>query len=603
MAFRYTISRKIGIGFGASIISVFIVFIFSVSNFQSGDRAIKSGQTRFTKIENVYQPSEELLNRLIYQIEQSKGRASQWVNDPSTDEAKFKTEFRDLIYNEIPKTRAELGAMMEQWEDSTEQNSLIMAFDKINDLFDYYEEIMVMLSDLEAYNNPSYVLILRIYVSNEGEVEVKANDAINLLKEILESQQKRTEDATTDFKEDMAEVSDNFENGIRIITALGIALGVGGLLVAILTIRSIVVPVRLLREMLKSMGIGDLPEKVVKVKNDEIGDMAKSMNDLVDALRRTSDFAAEVGKSNFDYPHEPLSDKDTLGKALLQMRDELAETERILEDKVEERTREIEKQKQRVEELYLDVTDSIKYAKRLQDSILPPETRIASLLKDSFVLFKPKDIVSGDFYWLEESGGKTLFAAVDCTGHGVPGAFMSLIGSNGLNHAVKEHGKHTPAEILDDLNETSSGTFNRDENENTVSDGMDIALCSLTKDRKKLEYSGANNPLYLVRGGKIIKYKADKFAIGSFKNGEKKYSNTEIDLQKGDVVYIFSDGYADQFGGSKGKKFLYSNFRDLLIEIHQKPIEEQKTLLNQRIEEWKGNYEQVDDILVFGVKI
>lgn len=602
MAFRYTISRKIGIGFGASLISVFVVFIFSVKNFQSGDKAIKSGQTRYTKIEEVYQPSEELLNKLIYLIEQSKGRASQWVNDPSTDEAKFKTEFRDLIFNEIPRTRKQLGDLMLQWEDTVEQKSLLLAFKKIDDLFMYYDEIMTMLSGLESYNAQN-VFFLKIYVSNEGEVEVNANDAINILKQILKSQQEKSEEATAKFKNDMEEVSNNFEDGIRIITILGAALGAAGLIIAILTIRSIVVPVRKLREMLQLMGIGDLPEKITNVKNDEIGDMSKSMNDLVDALRRTSDFAAEVGKSNFDYPHQPLSDKDTLGKALLKMRDELAETERILEEKVEERTREIEKQKQRVEELYLDVTDSIKYAKRLQDSILPPENKLQNLLKDCFVLYKPKDIVSGDFYWIEEKDDKVFFAAVDCTGHGVPGAFMSLVGSNGLDHAVKDHKKSSPAEILDDLNETASETFNKEATYQSVSDGMDLALCALSKDRTKLEYSGANNPLYLLRDGRIIKYKADKFAIGSFENGEKKYTNNVVEVQKGDVIYIFSDGYADQFGGEKGKKFLYSNFRDLLVEIHQKPTSEQKELLDKRIEEWKGNYEQVDDILVFGVKI
>ena len=603
MALRYTISRKIGIGFGASLLSVFVDFIFSVINFKSGEEAMKSGQTRYTKIEEVYQPSEELLNKLIYQIEQSKGRASQWVNDQSKDEAKFKTEFRDLVFNEIPRTKRMLGDIMMQWEDSTEQAQLLTAFKKIDDLFMYYDEIMTMLSDLEAYNNASNVMYLRIFVSNEGEVEVNANDAINILKQILKAQQRKSEEATANFKKDMAEVSDNFEYGIRIITILGIALGAGGLVVAILTIRSIVMPVRKLREMLQLMGIGDLPEKITNVKNDEIGDMSKSMNDLVDALRRTSDFAAEVGKSNFDYPHEPLSDKDTLGKALLKMRDELAETERILEEKVEERTREIEKQKQRVEELYMDVTDSIKYAKRLQDSILPPESKLQNLLEDCFVLYKPKDIVSGDFYWIEEKNDKVFFAAVDCTGHGVPGAFMSLVGSNGLDHAVKDHKKSSPAEILDDLNVTASETFNKEATDKTVSDGMDIALCSLSKDRTKMEYSGANNPLYLVREGRIIKYKADKFAIGSFKNGEKKYTNNVVELKKGDVIYIFSDGYADQFGGDKGKKFLYSNFRDLLVEIHQKPTTEQKAMLDKRIEEWRGNYEQVDDILVFGVKI
>jgi len=603
VAFRYTISKKIGIGFGALIISVFVVLIFSVNIFQSGSRAIKSGQTRYTEIEQIYQPSEKLLNQLIYQLEQSKGRASQWVNDQSKDEANFKTEFRDLINNEIPRTKVKLGGLSESWPDSSETRSLIRAFNKIDALFEYYNEIIIMLNNLESYNNPSNVLFLRIYVSNEGEVEVYANDAIRMLKEILKSQSEKREAITRDFKEDMATVSSNFADGLEIITILGTALGIGGLLIAIFTIRTIIVPVRLLREMLKSLSFGELPHKVENVKNDEIGDMALSMNELVDALKRTTNFAAEVGKSNFNYPHQPLSDKDTLGKALLQMRDELAETERIMEDKVEQRTREIEKQKQRVEELYLDVTDSIKYAKRLQDSILPPENRIADLLKESFVLFKPKDIVSGDFYWIEETNNKVLFAAVDCTGHGVPGAFMSLIGSNGLDHAVKNHGKHSPAEILDDLNATSAETFNKDVSENSVSDGMDIALCSLSKDRTKLEYSGANNPLYLVRDGQIIKHKADKFAIGSFTNGEKKYTNTEIDVQKGDLIYIFSDGYADQFGGVKGKKFLYSNFRDLLINISSKPIEEQKKILDLKIEEWKGNYEQVDDILIFGVRI
>ena len=603
MAFRYTISRKIGIGFGALIISVLVVFVFSVTNFQSGDRAIKAGQKKYTRIESIYQPSEDLLNKLVYQIEQSKGRASQWVNDPSKDEAKFKAEFRDLIFNKIPQTKSKLGKIAESWEDEGERKKLIEAFKKVDDLFTIYEEIMMMLNSLEAYNDASTVLFLRVYVSNEGEVEVFSDEATDGLKEILKSQQEMSEAATTDFKKDMEIVSNNFEQGTRIITILGIALGIGGLLIAIFTIRSIVRPVRVLRQMLQSMGIGDLPEKLISVKNDEIGDMAKSMNDLVDALRRTSDFAAEVGKSNFDYPHQPLSEKDTLGKALLKMRDELAETERILEEKVEERTQEIEKQKQKVEELYVDVTDSIKYAKRLQDSILPPSSKITDLLEDSFVLFKPKDIVSGDFYWVEETKEKVLFAAVDCTGHGVPGAFMSLIGSNGLNHAVKDHGKSSPAAILDDLNVTASETFNKGVSEKEVSDGMDIALCSISKDGKVMEYSGANNPLYLIRNGEIIKHNADKFAIGSFKNGEKKYTNNLIEIQKGDVIYIFSDGYADQFGGAKGKKFLYSNFRDLLIEIHNKPTSQQKEILDQRIEEWKGNYEQVDDILVFGVRV
>ena len=196
----------------------------------------------------------------------------------------------------------------------------------------------------------------------------------------------------------------------------------------------------------QNLGRGVFPKKNLDPSNDEIGEMTVAMNSLVKGLKKTTSFAQEVGQSNFNYPYKPLSSEDILGHALLKMKDSLAETERTLELKVKERTEEVVKQKDEIdlqksklEELYKDVTDSIKYAKRLQDSILPPRSYIEGLFPDSFVLFKPKDIVSGDFYWMNRIGSKHIFAAVDCTGHGVPGAFMSLVGANGLNSAVKEH--------------------------------------------------------------------------------------------------------------------------------------------------------------------
>ena len=338
--------------------------------------------------------------------------------------------------------------------------------------------------------------------------------------------------------------------------------------------------------------------------------MSLAMNNLVDGLKSTTEFARNVGQSKFDTEYTPLSENDELGHALLKMRDELAETERILEQKVKERTEEvvkqrdeIEHQREKLEELYKDVTDSILYAKRLQYSILPPKEKINKILPLSFVLFKPKDIVSGDFYWVEKIENKSLFATVDCTGHGVPGAFMSLVGANGLNSAVKEHNITKPSEILNYLNEYVSESLNKANEKSSIRDGMDMTFCAIDYEKMTIEYAGANNPLYIVRDGELLITKADKFAIASFKPGEKSYTNHVIDLKKGDMIYTFTDGYADQFGGVKGKKFMYKNFRNLLLEIHSKKPNEQKEILENELKKWQGSVEQVDDILVVGVKI
>ena len=204
---------------------------------------------------------------------------------------------------------------------------------------------------------------------------------------------------------------------------------------------------------------------------------------------------------------------------------------------------------------------------------------------------------------MHKVGKKHLFAAVDCTGHGVPGAFMSLVGANGLNSAVKEHELDSPGEILDDLNKYAHEALNKDSEDNTVRDGMDIALCSIDYDKMELEFSGAYNPLNLIRDGEILITKSDKFAIGSFTPNEKNYETKNIPIKKGDIIYVFSDGYPDQFGGLKGKKFLYRRFRETLISIKDLPMQEQQQLLDQKIETWKGSYEQVDDILIIGVRI
>ena len=277
--------------------------------------------------------------------------------------------------------------------------------------------------------------------------------------------------------------------------------------------------------------------------------------------------------------------------------------------KVKQRTAEVVKQKEELEhqsstinELYVQVTDSIKYAKRIQDAILPPSKMIDRLLPNSFILFKPKDIVSGDFYWMEEKGDKVFFAAVDCTGHGVPGALMSIVGSNALNLALSNKKVANPGDVLNELNNAISTSLHKVD-DSSAKDGMDIAVCAINKEKNELEYSGAYNPLYLVRNGEVEQIKADKYAIGSVDVEEHTYTNHTLQLQKGDYIYIFSDGYPDQFGGVKGKKFMYKKFRELLLEVSSQPIDKQKELLDTTIEDWRGPLEQVDDILIIGLQI
>ncbi|NQX98539.1 MAG: SpoIIE family protein phosphatase, partial [Flavobacteriales bacterium] len=326
-------------------------------------------------------------------------------------------------------------------------------------------------------------------------------------------------------------------------------------------------------------------------------------------LDSTKEFAIAVGAGRFDTHYEPLSEEDSLGKTLIKMRDDLAENERVLEQKVVERTaelvekqKEVEEQNEKISELYVEVTDSIKYAKGLQEAILPPDEFVKKSMPNAFILYKPKDIVSGDFYWVEEKNDKVYFAAVDCTGHGVPGAFMSIVGYNALNEALRTN--DDPASILDGLNKGISKTLHNNAMGSTTKDGMDLALCSYDKKTKILEYAGAYNPLYLVRDGEVNQLKADKFAIGGyFENPDQKYTNHTLQLQEKDYVYIFSDGYADQFGGPKGKKFMYKRFRDYLLALNGKKMSAQKEFLDLTLEEWKGPLEQIDDILVIGMHV
>ena len=274
---------------------------------------------------------------------------------------------------------------------------------------------------------------------------------------------------------------------------------------------------------------------------------------------------------------------------------------------ITEQKQEVELQKRMVESKNQEILDSISYARRIQNAILPPDRLVKEYLNDSFVLYKPKDVVAGDFYWMEsfvqtsDSRGEqkgVLFAAADCTGHGVPGAMVSVVCHNAMNRSVREFGLTEPGKILDKVTELVEETFVKSEEE--VKDGMDLAFCSLVGN--SLQYAGAHNPLWIIRKGEILETKADKMPIGSFENREP-YTTHKIELEPGDTFYIFSDGYADQFGGEKGKKFKSKSFKQLLLSIQDQPMEVQRKSIDEAFEKWKGDYEQVDDVCVIGVRV
>ena len=260
-----------------------------------------------------------------------------------------------------------------------------------------------------------------------------------------------------------------------------------------------------------------------------------------------------------------------------------------------------------IEQKNAEITESIVYAKRIQKAILPTDKFIKDALPNSFVLYKPKDIVAGDFYWVEQIDNYILFAVADCTGHGVPGAMVSVVCHNVMNRVIRDFSLLDPAKILDKTRELVVDQLNKSEDSITmdnIRDGMDIALCVLDRETNELNYAGANNPLWILRNGleEMEEIKANKQSIGKIDHPDF-YTSHKIKLNKGDNIYLFSDGYADQFGGEKGKKLKYKPFKKLLLSIKNKEMNEQGDALNQYFGKWQGDLEQVDDVCVMGVKI
>ena len=276
--------------------------------------------------------------------------------------------------------------------------------------------------------------------------------------------------------------------------------------------------------------------------------------------------------------------------------EDLKEANLNLEQKVKERTRQIEQQSR-------NITDSIHYASRIQTALMLPSEELDRLLPSHFILNKPKDIVSGDYYWVSHKDNRIIVAVADCTGHGVPGAFMSIMGINLLNEIVSKTGALRANEVLNELRDHLITSLGQTGHRYEAKDGMEMALCVVDMESKQLQFSGAFRPMYLLRNEELIETKGDRMPIGIYNEEEVSFTNKEIQIQDNDVFYLFTDGYVDQIGGPNKKTFKSRNFKKLLKDIYQSPLKEQKAILEKEHKTWRSDMEQIDDIMIMGVKL
>ncbi len=287
---------------------------------------------------------------------------------------------------------------------------------------------------------------------------------------------------------------------------------------------------------------------------------------------------------------------------------QLKEYNETLEQKVHERTVELfgkneilEQQKNKIETQKNDLTTSIHYARQIQSAIFPKKDILIGNLPEHFILFKPLDIVSGDFYWFKQFNNSIFIAASDCTGHGVPGAFMSILGITSLNEIVYAAKTISTGEVLNQLRNNVKKTLGQSQNNSTIRDGMEMALCKVDFEEQMIQFSGAFRPMYMIRDDQLMEIKGDNMPIGIY-DEEIPFTNVEMPFKKNDIIYLFSDGYVDQIGGIERKTFKSKRFKELLLNIHRLPMNEQMNLLERNIEEWQGDIEQIDDILIIGIR-
>lgn len=589
---RFTIPLRLSLGFGIFILVLMIALFFVQTTLSKAEKINH-------QMNNVHLPALTLNRNLLLSIDQSFDLAKQWAYVQRNEDHIDRRTFIALCDSIIPNQISAIQKLHHLWsEKQKEEWALVIGHWKL--LNEKYTKLRETLCCFDSYNDPMNIMLSEDLFLQGTEIPFEVERTQLILKDLLY----QFKEAISHERESM---NQSFDDLYYLLSLFGVIIILMGITIAYFTSQSITSRVRKIRRSLKKLSFGIYSQEELPKFNDEIGDMSIAMEKLKQNFERTKNFATQIGRGNLEASFEPLSNDDEMGKALLQMKDDLTFYRHRMEEKVAEQTQEItlqkntaEEQKEQIQSLYADLKSSISYAKRLQDSILPDTASIQKIFPEHFILYLPKDVVSGDFYWFQQQGSKKLFAAADCTGHGVPGAFMSLIAHNALNHVTKVYTK--PGQILNQVNRIAAAAFNTN-NENQIKDGMDIALCSVDYDNMVLEFSGAQNDAVIIRDGQLIEIKGDKKSIGNDANTHNVFTTQSQTIEKNDMVFVFSDGYADQFGGAMQKKFMRKSLKELLTSIATEGHLQQREMLLNVFNQWKGDHEQTDDILVIGIRI
>lgn len=347
-------------------------------------------------------------------------------------------------------------------------------------------------------------------------------------------------------------------------------------------------------------------EKTIEQQNVTLENANEELNAINNELKAKND-EINLQKTIIEDQHKHVQQQNeelkTINEQLSQKNEEITLQKTIIEDQHNF----VKAQNEQITEQNEQITSSIQYASRIQEALLPPEQLLNEVFEESFVYYKPRDIVSGDFYWLRQIDDVVIFAVADSTGHGVPGAFMSMLGIAFLNEIVSEETHDfdscTAAIILNDLRDRIKHSLRQTGEDDQTKDGMDMAIIMLNTKTNALQFAGAYNPLYIVRNSNLTEVPADKMPVGVYLKDSELFTNKKVQLQKGDRLYMFSDGFYDQFGGEAGRKFMKKPFRELIVEMSSKPMKEQKEIIDAKFNEWKSTYDQADDVLITGIKI
>ncbi len=571
---KFNITKKLALTY---LVIIFVAIITTVSCINS--------LVKYQELDNEFVfenlPSIEKLKEIQYLSAEINKLAKSWVFISSQSD---KDKLQRLLKNAYPLSLNKLNAVSKKY-------TLKEDIDAIKEINKHSEEAILninknaqLLNGFEAYFDEKIVNQSVDIYYEKINVNFLINDKI--FAELLIRKTARQEAI---FKNKEALIS--YLNFIFLTAIILIVLI--SFISIYFTKKKISNPLIVLEKIISNVSIGDVQTIPISKEKDEIGDMQNALSKMIDGLKEKISFAKDIGNGNYKAEVNLLSDHDQLGYSLIDMALDLQQYDKNIKES-----------KAIVETQRNEILDSIDYSLHIQQSLIPSDAMFEKTLKDSFMFFRPKDIVSGDFPWLFETKKFVYFGVVDCIGHGVPGAMMSMIGILLLNSIIQNGIDNiSPSEILAELHKEVVKTLKQNSKENSK-DGMDASLCRLDYANKEILFSGAHLPLVLLRGDKLEIFKGDRFNIGGLYYQNKNiYTDHIIKLQKGDKIFIFSDGLIDQIGGVEKKKWMTSNFKEFILENKDISMSDFKQKVSSKFDEFKGNCKQIDDVLLIGVEI